>query len=150
LRARTHIDACAHALATQIVGGEALRNKLYARRDQMQARKSELLRQAPTESVKQSLAEVERSYALLLSEIAFAEGGYLQRKGEFFLDRKPLNLELPVYAAVQKAISEVTLTVRPCKVGMGPGVLLQVTCVVPPLTRLHKEIDSFDAYLPCR
>ena len=35
------------------------------------------------------------------------------------------------------------------QVGMGPGVLLQMTCVVLPLTREFKKVDQFDAYVPC-
>ena len=35
------------------------------------------------------------------------------------------------------------------QVGMGPGVLLQMTCVVLPLAREFKKVDQFDAYVPC-
>jgi len=47
--------------------------KKISRREQVQTKKAELLRLAPTEDVKKKIIALDRSYSFLVDEIAFAE-----------------------------------------------------------------------------
>jgi len=135
----------------QLVGGEAARTKLAGRHDGMQARRAELLRKAPTETVVRQLASLEASRKLLEDEIAFNETGFVKRVGLFFHADKQIDIEndLQTAAGLTQAIRELPIICRPDRAGLGPGVLLQVTCLVPPLCRQHTCLDRFDAFVPC-
>ena len=135
----------------QLVGGEAARTKLAGRHDGMQARRAELLRKAPTETVVRQLASLEASRKLLEDEIAFNKTGFVKRGGLFFHADKQIDVEnnLQTAAELTQAIRELPIICRPDRAGLGPGVLLQVTCLVPPLCRQHTCLDRFDAFVPC-
>jgi hypothetical protein len=83
---------------------------------------------------------------LLEGELAFMEVGYITRPPSFLFHGAELKLEEPLSAAVPATTPQIDITVQPSRVGLGPGVVLQVACMG---RKRAAQVDEFTAWVPC-
>jgi len=135
-----------HCIWYQIFGGSGPLDRLRARLNRLLDRRATLLRQAPTDVVREKMAKLETTKGFLEHELAFMEVGYIARPPNFSWHGSEIKPDEPLSSIVPANSPQIEIVVEPCRVGLGPGIVLLVSCVG---RKGNALVDEFTAWLPC-